>query len=286
MNQFVWLFVVSFVGFVSCENARIVGGEKAPEHYPYQISLQMERSGGGPGFFLFPQASPASNWSHFCGGSVLNENFIVTAAHCIQGFTIEKMSVLAGTPDLKDEARGTRHLVDNCVVHPEYVELNNSDVAVCRLKSPFIYGKNIAPIELDKTYHGGDEICTLTGWGYTTMVRGFPLPTDLQRAMLPTITNKECNERGHSVGPREVCTFSRFGQGACNGDSGGPLYCNGKLAGVTSYGTVICAFGKPDVFTRVSKFVDWIIINTILGAVSVSSIASTLGANFTNNIFG
>lgn len=70
------------------------------------------------------------------------------------------------------------------------------------------------------------------------------------------------------------------------GDSGGPLYCNGKLAGITSYGTVICAFGKPDVFTRVSKFVDWIIINTILGAVSVSSIASTLGANFTNNIFG
>ena len=196
------------------ENTRIVGGEKSPHHYPYQISLQMESSGGGPSFFFFQQSS-ASNWSHFCGGSVLNENFIVTAAHCVQGFTIEKMSALAGTPDLKDEARGSRHLIDNCFVHPEYVELNNSDVAVCRLKTPFIYGENIQPIALDTKYVGGGENCTLTGWGYTTMIRGFPLPTDLQRATLPTITNEECNENGHSVGPKEICTYSRIAQGAC-----------------------------------------------------------------------
>lgn len=191
-----------------------MGGEKSPQHYPYQISLQMASSGGGPGFFFFQQQS-ASNWSHFCGGSVLNENFIVTAAHCVQGFTIEKMSVLAGTPDLKDEARGSRHLIDNCLVHPEYVELNNSDVAVCRLKSPFIYGENIAPIALDSEHVGGGVNCILTGWGYTTMIRGFPLPTDLQRATLPTITNEECNENGHSVGPKEICTYSRIAQGAC-----------------------------------------------------------------------
>ena len=198
------------------DDAKIVGGEKSPQHYPYQISLQMQRSGGGGGgIFSFLQQTPASNWSHFCGGSVLNENFIVTAAHCVRGFTIERMSVLAGTPDLKDEARGSRHLIDDCVIHPDYVELNNSDVAVCRLKSPFIYGANIAPITLDTKYVGGGESCILTGWGYTTMIRGFPLPTDLQRATLPTITNVECNEKGHNVGPKEICTYSRIAQGAC-----------------------------------------------------------------------
>jgi secreted trypsin-like serine protease len=116
-------------------DSRIVGGETSPEHYPYQISLQMASRGGGGGFFFFQQ--PRSNWSHFCGGSVLNENHIVTAAHCIQGFNISRMSVFAGSSDLREEERGSRHLIDDCQIHPEYVELNNSDVAVCRLQTPF-----------------------------------------------------------------------------------------------------------------------------------------------------
>jgi hypothetical protein len=57
------------------------------------------------------------------------------------------------------------------------------------------------------------------------MIRGFPLPNELQRAYLPTLTNEECNERGHNVGPREICTLSRFGQG---GDSNKmQLFVNG-----------------------------------------------------------
>lgn len=196
-------------------DSKIVGGEKSPIHYPYQISLQMQTRGGGGGFFFFQQ--PPSNWSHFCGGSILNENFIVTAAHCISGFNTSRMSVLAGTSDLRQESRGSRHLIDNCIIHPEYVELNNSDVAVCRLQSPFAMGENIAPITLSKEYVGGGQNCTLTGWGYTSMIRGFPLPNELQRATLPTLTNEECNERGHNVGPKEICTLSRFGQGACGG---------------------------------------------------------------------
>ena len=201
----------------------MVGGEKSPIHYPYQISLQLQqiyRGGGGEGgggfFSLFQSPSPPpSNYSHFCGGSVLNKNFIVTAGHCIDGLAIGRISVLAGTPDLKDEARGSRHLIDDCVIHPEFVELNNSDVAVCRLKSPFKYGKNIAPIALETTYVGGGKECILTGWGYTTMIRGYPLPTDLQRATLPTITNEECIQNGYGVGPREICTSSGFFKGAC-----------------------------------------------------------------------
>lgn len=197
-------------------DSKIVGGETSPVHYPYQISLQMQSKGGGGGGFLFFQ-QPAQNWSHFCGGSVLNENYIITAAHCIEGFNQSRMSVLAGTKDLREESRGSRHLIDNCKVHPEYVELNNSDVAVCRIKTPFPMGENIAPIKLSKEYVGAEENCTLTGWGYTWPFRGTPLPNELQRETLPTITNEECNERGHHVGPKEICTFKGFGHGACGG---------------------------------------------------------------------
>lgn len=103
---------------------------------------------------------------------MLNENYIVTAAHCVEGFNISRMSVLAGTRDLRKESDGSRHLIDNCLVHPEYVELNNSDVAVCRIQTPFVFAENIQPIQLSKEYVGGGENCTLTGWGYTTMIRG------------------------------------------------------------------------------------------------------------------
>jgi trypsin len=181
-----------------------------------------------------------SSRSHFCGGSILNENYIVTAAHCISGFNISRMSVFAGERDLREQSKGSRHLIDDCVIHPEYVELNNSDVAVCKLQSQLTFGENISPIKLSKTYVGGGEECLLSGWGYTSMIRGFPLPNELQKATLPTLENTDCNERGHRVGPREICTLSRFAQGACGGDSGGPLQCDGNLVGIVSYGTRIC----------------------------------------------
>lgn len=73
------------------------------------------------------------------------------------------MSIFAGTNDLEKENEGQRRLVDNCMVHPDYVELNNSDVAVCKLQEPFDMGENIQPVDLDTNYVGGGEMCTLTG---------------------------------------------------------------------------------------------------------------------------
>lgn len=127
------------------------------------------------------------------------------------------MSIFAGENDLRNEDKGSRHMIDSCLMNPEYVMLNNSDVAVCKLKTPMTFGDKIGPVKLSKEYVGGGQECRLTGWGYTSMIRGFPLPNELQSAELPTLTNDECNERGHNVGPREVCTLSRFAQGACGG---------------------------------------------------------------------
>ncbi len=72
------------------------------------------------------------------------------------------MSIFAGTNDLEDEEGGQRRLIESCVIHPDYVELNNSDVAVCRLQKPFELDLKIQPIKLDRNYVGAED-CTLTG---------------------------------------------------------------------------------------------------------------------------
>jgi hypothetical protein len=73
------------------------------------------------------------------------------------------MTVFAGTNDLREEEKGSRHFIDNCVIHPDYVELNNSDVAVCRLSTPFVMSENIQPIAIDDKVTEKEK-CTLTGW--------------------------------------------------------------------------------------------------------------------------
>jgi hypothetical protein len=75
MEYFVAILLVGLLG-CNAQDARIVGGEKSDRMYPYQISLQMQKKngGGGGGFFSFLQPSSSSNYSHFCGGSIMNEN--------------------------------------------------------------------------------------------------------------------------------------------------------------------------------------------------------------------
>ena len=189
--------------------SKIVGGTKAIMT-PYQISLQLFEPTKGFLFFI-----AAKNWSHICGGAIVNEYYIVTAAHCVQDMKPEKLSVLAGITNLKEENKVPRHLVEHCLVHPDYVKLNNSDIAVCRMQTAFKFGNTIAPINLDKTEFGGGENCKLSGWGYTFSIRGTPSPDDLQEGNFTTITNEECIKNGIAVGPKELCTAAAFMKGAC-----------------------------------------------------------------------
>lgn len=73
----------------------------------------------------------------------------------------------------------------------------------------------VKPIKYNQDEIGGGVDCILTGWGYTTMIRFGSPPNNLQMIVLPTITNKQCNDSGMNVGSGEICTYSRYGQGAC-----------------------------------------------------------------------
>lgn len=79
----------------------------------------------------------------------------------------------------------------------------------------YIFLKQIQPIPYSDEVIGGDVLCTLTGWGYTTFIRFGRPPNDLQRINLMTVTNSECSQDGQSVDDTGICTLARFGKGAC-----------------------------------------------------------------------
>ncbi|KAH8288864.1 hypothetical protein KR054_010811 [Drosophila jambulina] len=233
---------------------RIVGGSDVPagEHVPYQVSLQYSTRGGQ---------------MHFCGGSIIAPNRILTAAHCCQGLNASRMSVVAGIRGLDE--RGSRSRVLSYSIHPQYQELVTSDIAVLSIDPPLKFDNaSISAIEFrGKEFVGGGVPVTLTGWGLRLPVP-FPFldninyPNTLQRMSYHTITNRECRDAGmESVTDTEICARGPF-RGACSGDSGGPLVTTDKglkQVGVVSYGLVVCGlFISPDVYTRVSTFSEWI----------------------------
>lgn len=123
------------------------------------------------------------------------------------------MSILAGTTKLNGD--GKRYMVKSFVSHPDYKELVTSDIAVIKINGTFALSKKIQPIKYSDQEVPGGVNCTLTGWGYTTAIRFGKPPNELQRVVLPSITNDECRDEGMEVGKTEICTYSKFGQGAC-----------------------------------------------------------------------
>lgn len=218
---------------------RVVGGEVAKNgSAPYQVSLQL------------------NGWGHNCGGSLLNDRWILTAAHCLVGYDPSNVEVLAGTNSLKEG--GTLLKADKFFLHnytgPEY----NNDIALMRLEKPVQFSELVQSIEYTANVVPVNVTVRLTGWGRTSA--NGPVPTMLQSLNVVTLSNEDCVAKSlypEHVDVGHLCTLTKTGEGACNGDSGGPLVYEGKLVGVVNFG-VPCALGYPDGFARVSYYHNWI----------------------------
>ncbi|KAK9686164.1 Trypsin [Popillia japonica] len=221
---------------------RIVGGSNAPGGgYPFIVSV---RSATG---------------SHFCGGSIINSLNILTAAHCVVGRTTISTEILAGTNTLNSGGvtRGSSRLI----VHSGYNENTLvNDVGVIRLMMALTMTNLIAQVPLN-TQPTGAVPSILIGWGRTCTTCG--IPNNLQHLNTQTLTHTACyNIWGNAVHESQICTLTYSGQGSCTGDSGGPLIqtSNNAQLGIVSFGHASgCAVGWPDVYVRVSYYINWII---------------------------
>ncbi|TSW75982.1 Serine protease 27 [Bagarius yarrelli] len=232
-------------------NTRIVGGADAQEgSWPWQASLQ--KSG-----------------KHFCGGTLINKDWVMTAAHCAAGLSTTGLLVYLGKRTLigTNQYEVSRS-VSRIISHPKYNSRTiDYDIALMNLKSEVTFTNYIRPVCLaSKTSVFPDgTISWISGWGNINYGVSLPSPGVLQEAQVPIVENVRCGTlmKPYSITQNMICAgYAEGGTGTCQGDSGGPLVSKQNLiwvqAGITSWGVGCAQPNKPAVYARVSQFQDWI----------------------------
>lgn len=243
--------------FPSIPEGRVVNGENA-------------RSGQAPYIVTIASAASSSSYSHSCGGSILNKEWILTAAHCLShGSGKHARWVFAGITNKSNRTSGQERFTDNVYVHENYPGgsvVAPYDIALMHLSKPLVFNENVQPIALPSRQEAYSGNGTIYGWGRTNS--SLPTPEPMQRVDAEILEYNECVKRlplYNSLDPLNVCSSSMNAQiSACQGDSGGPFVKENakgvsELVGVTSWVYVPCGDGNyPSVYTKVSAFLDWI----------------------------
>ncbi|XP_023053763.2 serine protease 27 [Piliocolobus tephrosceles] len=239
---------------------RMVGGQDAQEgEWPWQVSIQR-------------------NGSHFCGGSLIAERWVLTAAHCFPNTSETSLyQVLLGARQLVQPGPHAVYArVRRVESNPLYQGMASSaDVALVELEAPVPFTNYILPVCLPDPsviFETGMN-CWVTGWGSSSEQDYLPNPRILQKLAVPIIDTPKCNllyskdaEFGYqpkTIKNDMLCAgFEEGKKDACKGDSGGPLVClvgqSWLQAGVISWGEGCARQNRPGVYIRVTAHHNWI----------------------------
>ncbi|KAM8704775.1 hypothetical protein ACLKA7_009261 [Drosophila subpalustris] len=260
MSYPIGVFIISFLLLISCSqsvnrrdfksvpaskfkfNSRIVGGEVAAlGAAPYQVSIQNALG------------------NHMCGGVIVHDQYILTAASCVAGMSKNNVKTVMSTNDWAGPA--WEYYTEEIIIHCKFDQpLYHNDIALIKMTTKVAYDEvtqNITIAALDDLVEG-DKL-EMTGWGNTEEDGEYQF--DLRKLELTYVPPAKCNStygytKDLDIG--HVCAVGKNGAGACYGDHGGPLVdSQGRLVGIGNWG-VPCGRGFPDVFARVSFYYDWI----------------------------
>lgn len=232
-------------------DARIYGGKTVEiERYPYQISLE-------------------KNGRHNCGGSIISRHYVLTAAHCVDNYSPEILTVRSGSSFIHEG--GKVHQVVRSIVHEDYKYTEYGvplfDVAVVEVKEPFEFDESRKPVELfdNQEKVAPESKAVVTGWGLTE--KSSFLPRQLQVVEIPVNSGEFCNDAYKSFDgmPMGQICAGENGLGVCSADSGGPLVYGGKQIGIVSWSSAVCAHPRfSGVYMEVASLRDWINFNAKL----------------------
>lgn len=230
-------------------SVRIAGGDNAnPGEIPYEVSLQFKNR----------------KRKHFCGGSIILESWIVTAAHCVNNVHYSEIEVVAGEHNVViDEDTEQRLMISDIFIHTNYNGSTHvNDIALLKLATNISYDTYSQPIALPKQGHLASGECIISGWGRLSFLG--PRPDILQKVNVSIFSDAYCKSiYGNQFYDCMICAgLKSGGVDACSGDSGSPLVCsdeeNTYLAGIVSWGYG-CGFpSTPGLYVKVSYYTDWI----------------------------
>jgi secreted trypsin-like serine protease len=250
---------------VGAPDPQIVGGTPAAAgQFPWQVTFGEL---GDPTQLYNDQVFP-----HFCGGSVIAENWVATAAHCVFGTVPNSIVLKVGVrqrslaPDSTIEIRGAKSII----LHPNYTTSTSwqvgDDIALIELNEPLKFTSRVRPVALATVSAPDSGTITVSGWGRTD---GYvSAQSDLLNSVqLAVRTNAVCNAQFSwgmdPVKPSMMCAGVADGTtSSCNGDSGGPVIYRAsatdswRQVGIVSWGQTYCT--SYSVFTRVSTHHAWV----------------------------
>ncbi|GAB3455800.1 S1 family peptidase [Actinophytocola sediminis] len=190
----------------------------------------------------------------YCGGTLVAEDKVVTAAHCTAGKQPADLVVVAGRED-KESAEGTVSPVVSIWIHPEFTDIRSgADISVLTLADRLPYAQlPLADLADQALYQPGLPGLVL-GWGRTA-ADGAP-SQHLLGATVPIVADDDCRTAYPAyLAASMVCAgLPQGGVDSCQGDSGGPLVVFGVLIGITSWGEGCAEPGKPGVYTRIATY--------------------------------
>ena len=255
MRFFCKFFLVFNCYFLSVysQSDFIVGGNDADiQDYPYQVALLSTTDWGGS--------------YAYCGGSIINEYWVLTAAHCVIGESASNTAVRMGSEANYAEG-GNTYDADEIIIHPDYnSNTYNNDIALIKLENPISFNNSAQPVllmcdsQVEQGVQEPGEMSWITGWGET---EGTTSSTQLQVVSVP-ITASSNYGINQIDADMIMAGYSDGGYDSCQGDSGGPmvvLASDGQTflqSGIVSWGYGCAEVGYPGVYSRVSYFIDWI----------------------------
>ena len=212
--------------------------------YDFMVSLQSDGWWGG----------------HFCGGSLVREDWVVTAAHCVIGDSPNSIEVVIGLHNVNGTTGQQTRNVSEIIIHPNYSNNSlNNDYALLRLSSPIT---DFEPIQLctDNSHDEEPVIATTMGWGATSS--GGSSSSTLLEVDVPM--DDSCGNYSNSeITNHMVCAGdANGGEDSCQGDSGGPLIMINsddeyELIGIVSWGYGCAEPNYPGVYSKIHSRLDW-----------------------------
>jgi len=251
------------------EDGRIVNGRDAKVgEFPYQVSIQM--TFGSDDYYA------SNRGNHFCGGTLIAENWVMTAAHCVKSNPQpSQLRVAVGATNV-DDSNNPVYKVEKIISHLYDDTTKQGDVALLKL----VKNANFESTNAGDQYHAAPATlppadfdasgshCNVSGWG-RLVSHGHDAPKILQVTDVMMLSGDDCEGIFGDKWPFNqeymLCAGGKD-KDACQGDSGGPLVCPAAegssqryITGIVSWGIGCATEGIPGVYTDVAEYRDWVI---------------------------